>query len=265
MQAKRSRQTQDRYLLESVARGMDLLHCFTPQKPDWGVTELATHLRMTKSAVHRILATLLRSEFVRQASDRRYTLGPRLAYLSNVYRRHLNLIEIARPVLEKLSQLTSKTCHLAKLHEDEVVYLLSVRPREAYHFTKYPTLRGPAYCTALGKVMLAYLPRSEQDQLIQRIHFVKHTPHTITAPSRFRVHLQEIAIQGFAIDDRELDARLRCVAAPVFNSQGLVEAAISLTGHVSDLSNRLIHVYSVRVREAADKISALMGYRRPST
>ena len=254
----------DRYILHTVARGMDLLHCFTPQRPNWGVSELAAHLQMNKSAVHRILATLLKREFVKQTVNRRYTLGPQLAYLSNVYSRHLDLIELARPILEQLSQLTSKTCHLAKLHEDEVVYLLSVRPREAYHFTNFPTLRAPAYCTALGKVLLAYQPQSEQTKIIQRIQFVRRTPHTITAASRFRLHLQEIAIQGFAIDDRELDLSLRCLAAPVYNSNNQVVAAISLTGHVSDLANRIIQAYTRRVQEAANKISARLGYRNPS-
>ncbi|NWG12643.1 MAG: IclR family transcriptional regulator [Acidobacteria bacterium] len=253
----------DRYILQSLARGMELLHCFTPYNPDWGVSELSRHLRMTKSATHRILVTLQKKEFIQRTPERRYRLGPRLAYLAGVYGRHLDIIQLARPVLHQLSQLTGKTCHLAKLHEDEVVYLFTARPRESYHFTRYPTLRGPAYCTALGKVLLAYRSPSEQRRILQRIRLVRRTPYTITAPSRFRLHLQEVAIQGFAVDDRELDIRLRCIAAPIYNSQGMVEAAISLTGHVSDLGNRVIPAYVRRVQEAAGKISEQLGYVKP--
>jgi IclR family transcriptional regulator, KDG regulon repressor len=255
-----TRASSERYHLHSVTRAFDLLHCFSSDQTDWGVSELAGHLGIMKSAVHRILVTFLEHGFVKQNANRKYSLGPRLVYLHNLYRDRMDLLRCARPLLQDLAERTTKTCHLAKLFEDEIVYLLTVRPRGAYVFTVIPALHGPAYCTALGKVLLAHLPEEDQERILRKTRFEKRTRNTIVGMGRVRNHLRLVRSQGYATDDEEVKLTLRCIAAPIWNSARQVEAALSMSGHTADLTTDLMPDCIRRVCETAAAISAKMGF-----
>lgn len=247
--------SRDKYELHSLSRAFELLHCFSPAHPEWGVSELADALQMQKSAVHRVLVTFVSHQFIKQNDNRRYSLGPKIVQLSNVYRSGVTLIDLAKPELEQLAARTGKTCHLARLHEDEVIYLASIRPKQAVPLTVAPAVCGPCYCTALGKVLLAYQSAEELERIVEKIRFVKRTPNTIVGANRLKAHLKEVQTQGYAIDHEESIPNLRCISAPIHDASGKVEAAISLAGHIRDINHEILLAYVERVRAAAERIS----------
>ena len=246
----------DPSLLHSISHACSLLHCFSAEDIELGVSELATRLRMRKSGVHRLLQTLVEYEFIRQRENRKYVLGKRLVRLSEIYRSRAGLLTVAKPILQALATSTGKTSHIAKLYKDELIYLLSVRPRHAIHFTSFLPSHASIHCTALGKVLLAYLPAAEQDRIVKSIRFERKTPNTIVGVSPLKAHLELVRVKGYAIDNEESTLTLRCVAAPIWNYEGTVEAALSLSGHAIDLGDDRVGSYIEQVKEAASNISA---------
>jgi DNA-binding IclR family transcriptional regulator len=247
------------YLLSSLQHAMDLLHCFTTDRAEWGVSELADGLGMRKSAVHRTLMTLMEHGYIKQNQNLKYALGSRLVYLSNLYRDRMVLLNCARPVLHSLAESTKKTCHIAKLQDKEVVYLLTVRPKGALVFMRVPAFRAPTYCTALGKVLLAHQPDEEQERIIRGIQFQPRTPNTITEVGRLHGELKQIRECGYAVDDEESVPKMRCIAAPIWNSSGRAEAAVSLSGHVNHISRKHLENYVGPICQTSAAVSASLG------
>ena len=243
------------YVLSSVLRGIELLRRFRPDKPEWGVTELAAELNITKSSVHRILITLLEHGFAKQQKNRKYVLGPRVLQLANTYACEMPLLHLAEPVLRDLARRMNKVCHLAKLCSGEVYYLRSFPPCNSFHFI--PAVSRPLHSTALGKVLLAHLKTTEQDRVIEEIELSPFTPRTITDRDELRNQLCQVAQQGYALDRGELRANFSCVAAPLFNRKSHLVAAISL--RVSGFPEVDVTEYIEPVCWEAERISRAMG------
>jgi DNA-binding IclR family transcriptional regulator len=249
------------YVVQAVDRALSILEAFDYHQEELGVTELAQRLGLHKNNVFRLLATLECRGFIDQdKKTANYRLGIKTFEVATVFLHHLGLRRQARPVLEELVASCNETAYLAVADGPHVIYILM---QETSHTVRiFPRLghRLPAYCTASGKVQLAYESHDRLTQIFKHTPLRKLTENTVSSVEVLERHLQEVARRGYAIDDEELEYGVRCVAAPVRDYSHRVVAAVGLSGPVSRLSmERIEHELVPLVKGAGLKISQRLG------
>lgn len=210
-----------------------MLCAFTPARPLLGISELAEELTLTRSTAHRYVTTLAMLGFLEQdAATRKYRLGPRVLDLGFTTLGSLGLHEIAAPHLRSLTDTTGYTSNLAIRDGTDVILIDRVRGRPGrYHhleFSLHVGSRLPAYCSATGKALLAYLPSKDLDQLLDSLDLAQRGPRTLTCKDALRAELERVRRCGMAVNDEELASALRSIAAPVRSRSGDVVAAVNL-------------------------------------
>ncbi len=252
---------------QSLERGLAVLGCFTPKRPVRGNADIADELGMGRSTTHRYVVTLVALGYLEQDSSRKYRLGLRVTDLGMSALNSTTLREHAHPYLEELRQRTSYTTSLGVLDSTDVLLVDRVRSLRRAHdkigLDLHTGSRVPAYCTSMGKLLLAYLPESDQRELIAEIKPTKRGPGTITSKTALRKELAEIEVAGFAVNDQELSPGLFAIAAPVRDDTRYVVAAVNLVAHSSMISlEELVDALWPHLVSTADSISARLGYRR---
>jgi IclR family pca regulon transcriptional regulator len=252
---------------QSLERGLAILGCFTPKRPVLGIADIADELGMSRSTTHRYVITLVALGYLEQGASRKYRLGLRVTDLGMSALNSTGLREHAHPYLEELRQRTSYTTSLGVLDSTEVLYVDRVRSfrrgQGGIDLNLHIGSRVPAYCTSMGKLLVANLPESEQRELIAQMKLTKLGPNTITSKKTLRDELDEVEAAGFAVDDQEFAADLYAIAAPVRNEAREVVAAINLAAPSSLISlEELVDALGPHLVSTADRISARLGYRR---
>jgi IclR family transcriptional regulator, pca regulon regulatory protein len=252
---------------QSLERGLAILGSFTPERPVLGIADIADELEMSRSTTHRYVITLVALGYLEQGASRKYRLGLGVTDLGMSALNSTGLREHAHPYLEELRQRTSYTSSLAVLDGIDILYVDRARSfrrgQSKIDLGLHTGSRLPAYCTAMGKLLLAYLPEQEQRELIAEMKLTKQGPNTITSKQALRDELDEIREESFAVNDEELAAELRSIAAPVRNEAREVTAAVSLAAHTSMISlAELVDALGPHLISTADRISARLGYRR---
>ncbi len=252
---------------QSLERGLAILGCFTPKRPVLGIADIADELGMSRSTTHRYVITLVALGYLEQGASRKYRLGLRVTDLGMSALNSTGLREHAHPYLEELRQRTSYTTSLGVLDGTEVLYVDRVRSvrrgQSRIDLDLHTGSRVPAYCTSMGKLLLANLPEPEQRDVIAQMKLTKRGPNTITGKKALRDELDEIQSAGFAVDDQELAPELYAIAAPVRNEARDVVAAVNLAAHSSMISlEELVNALGPHLVSTADRISARLGYRR---
>jgi IclR family pca regulon transcriptional regulator len=252
---------------QSLERGLAILSCFTPKRPVLGIADIADELGMSRSTTHRYVITLLALGYLEQGASRKYRLGLRVTDLGMSALNSTGLGEHAQPYLEELRQRTSYTVSLAVLDGPEILYIdraHSFRRGQAQGNSDVRTgSRLPAYCTAMGKLLLASLPESDQRELLASMKLTKHGPNTITSKKALRDELEEVLDASFAVDDEELARDLFSIAAPVRNEAREVVAAVDIAVPSSMITlGELVDALGPHLVSTADRISARLGYRR---
>ncbi len=252
---------------QSLERGLAILSAFKPELPELGISELARELDLSRSTSHRYVATLARLGYLQQnTATRKYRLGPRVLDLGLSAINSMELRQISSPHLQQLSDETGRTVNMAILDGADIVYIERCRTsgpgQREIDLALHVGSRLPAYCTSMGKVLLAYLPAAEQKALIERIDFVDRGPNTIMTSGALAAELERVRARGVAVNNEELAYGLRSIAVPVWGQTGEVVAAINLAVHrsagsIEDLVDRL----SSMLTRAAAEISARLGYR----
>jgi IclR family pca regulon transcriptional regulator len=252
---------------QSLERGLAILGCFTPTRPVLGIADIADDLGMSRSTTHRYVITLLALGYLEQGASRKYRLGLRVTDLGMSALNSTGLREHAHPYLEELRQRTSYTTSLGVLDGTDVLFVDRVRSfrrgREETVLDLDTGSRLPAYCTSIGKLLLANLPEGEQRELLAQVKLTKRGPNTITGKRALLDELEEIQSAGFAVDDQELVAGVYAIALPVRNEARDVVAAVGLAAPGSAISlEELVDALAPHVVSTADRISARLGYRR---
>jgi DNA-binding IclR family transcriptional regulator len=246
----------DLHGVQSVSKALELLCCFSADRPEWGVTEIAEYLGLCKSAVHRILATFERYNFVTRTPSRRYRLGRRAAELGNVYRFDRSLLWKAEPVIRRLADTTQSIAHLGELDGREVLELMRSAGPNAVIFTSSPRFRAPVHATALGKVLLASGGEIRMNQYLGPLRALKRfTPYTIVSTENLRRELSVVSRQGYAVSNQESVLGCRCLGVPVRNQLGNVVAALSVSSTVDRFSDINLPRVLAQLRSAAETIS----------
>jgi DNA-binding IclR family transcriptional regulator len=249
-----------RQRLSSVTSALRLVKAFSEERPSIGITALAKQLGLAKSTVHRLVTTLVAEGFLDQdPKDGQYRLGLLLFTLGTGVRRSLNVSVQAKAVLDRLKEKTSENIHLSVLADLDIVYLFTLESSHAIGIRNSLGMRRPAHCTAEGRAILAHSP-SQTLQRITQAGLKRQTTKTVTDTRTWLARLESTRVAGYAIDEGECDDELRTIAAPIFDSQGGVIAAVSLAGPSSRLSKKALRLLVPQVVDAARVISQRMGW-----
>jgi IclR family transcriptional regulator, pca regulon regulatory protein len=252
---------------QSLERGLAILSSFRDGRALVGISDLGRELGLSRSTAHRYVATLAALGYLQQdAPTKKYRLGPRVLDLGFSAINSMELREVAAPHLRDLSDSTGFTVNMAILDDLDIVYVERVRSGQARQreidLNLHVGARLPAYCTSLGKVLLAYLPADDQRDRLARTTFTRRGPNTLTTRAGFAAELRKIRSQGFSINNEELAYGLRSIAAPVITHDGAAAAAINLAVHSTMLTlSDLVARWSPALRQTAAEISARLGYR----
>jgi DNA-binding IclR family transcriptional regulator len=248
--------------VESVRRAIAILHSFSLEKPELGVTELSRDLEVHKSTVSRLLATLEIEGLVdRNPVTGRYRLGVGLIELAGFVTVHTDLQKAARPFLSELAELTKETVNLAVLNRNGVINIeLVLSPNRRVSNIGWVGRRTPLHASSTGKVLMAYLPEARLSQLL-REPLVAYTEHTVTDLDELGKELALVRQRGFAIGLEELEIGLNAVAAPIRDHTGKVIAAVSTAGPSYRLSkSRIVDEVADYLIEYGRRISQALGY-----
>jgi DNA-binding IclR family transcriptional regulator len=252
--------------VQVLDRAIAILNCFSEEKPQMGVAELARGAGINKATVHRLLGELQQHGWIQQnAEDRRYRLGFKLLELGNRVVDRLDLASVARPFLNALANDTGETAHLAILDDGMCYYVAKVESRYSIRMRSHVGKRNPAHCTGVGKVLLAFATRPEADQIVADQGLPKLTRRTITQTRRLFEELSRIRERGYAIDDQEFEEGLRCVATPVRDHTNTVVAALSVSGPTTRMTNETLPKIVGKVVRLANEISVALGLPRERT
>ncbi|MBW1712255.1 MAG: IclR family transcriptional regulator [Deltaproteobacteria bacterium] len=252
----------DRYLINSVLRAAQILESFSFEKTSYTNTELSKKLGLNKSTLTRLLCSLEKSKFLmRDSKTGEYRLTHKLYGIASVYLSQLSLHNEAMPLLSDLAHWSGETVHLAVLDEFDVLYIDKIESPQSIGMKSRIGMRVPAYCTAVGKILLAHLEEDRLEALLRSAELKAHTPKTITDPQELKGHLSQIRKQGYAVDNSEHETEVKCVAAPVRDNTGLVVAAISISAPVFRMTKeKTVKASIAAVMETASKISGRLGF-----
>ncbi|MEW5816617.1 MAG: IclR family transcriptional regulator [Spirochaetota bacterium] len=253
-------------LVNSIIKAVRILDIIKEKGPLTYI-EILKLYPLPKSTLFKILSTLEAEELIHRGPDRsRYHLGTKLIEWGGVARSSLEIRTISRPILKKLQEKLDFTVHLTVVAHGEVLPIESMESGNWYwHHFRYPVAIGipaPMYATGAGKAILAFLDQNEIDKIISEKGMEKFTETTITDPVLLRVELEKIRSRGYAVSNAEHDELIRSVAAPIYNNDGRVIAAISVLGLVSRITPERVPGIAEQVVEAAKEISYLLGYRQ---
>lgn len=252
------------YIIQAVSHALDLLEQFHGDVDELGVTELSKRLKLHKNNVFRLLATLESRGYIEQnRATENYRLGLKSLELGQTFIKQMGLLRQAKPILERMVKECNETSYVAIFKEGYIVYLDVVETDLTVRVVSRVGSRLPAYCTAAGKVHLAYMSEEEVDSLLPTREFKGYTPTTVTDKEKLKAELRQVAEQGYSIDNEELDLGVRCVAGPIRDYTRRIVGAISVSGPSMRLSDERIEKELIPlVTSAAEDLSTRLGFHK---
>jgi DNA-binding IclR family transcriptional regulator len=250
------------YLINSVLRATQILESFSLDDPTYTNSQLSKKLGLNKSSVTRLLYSLEEAGFLRRdLKTGEYSLTHRLFRIGSVYINQIGFRTEAKPLLSELASSFKETAHLAVLNDFEVFYIDKVESFQSIRMMSRVGSKSPAYCTGVGKALLAHLPAKELEHFFHSVKFKRYTPNTITDPEELKLHLKRIREQGYSIDDSEHEADIKCVGAPLRDADGNVIAGISMSVPGFRMTReRMENELIPAVKRTATRISNRLGY-----
>lgn len=249
--------------IKSIVKAGKIIDVIAFERVPISLSELSEQLGMAKSTLHGLLSTLVNIGYLEQEQETgRYKLGVQLFELGSQIANTWNEKVIAHAYMTKLAEVTGETVHLAMLSNGEVLY---VDKQEAYSSIRIATAPGaklPAHCTGVGKILLAFSNEEEVKEILNKFGLKQYTAHTITNENMLYEELRKTVRQGYVFDNQEFLDGLRCVAAPIFNHNGKIMFALSISGPLYRMNNESIEKYRILLLEAVEEISKKLGYRK---
>jgi len=252
--------------VQSIGRAFAILEEVARNRDGIGLADLSKRVGLHNSTTFHLVKTMVSLGYIRQLKEsKRYRIGRPLFALAASALDEMEMVSMATPVLDDLSLETGESSHFAARMSDAVVVMARTPGPGAFQLTDRVGVVRPAYCTALGKVILAALRPDQIDRYLDRIELKALTAKTITNPQRLRRELQDIRRTGIAFDDGEFNNEVRCAAMPVHDFSGQVVGAIGISGPVWRLSIQALQNKARVLGKAAKRLSEAFGASRAST
>jgi IclR family transcriptional regulator, KDG regulon repressor len=251
------------YHVQVLDRAFAILDALAEKKGSLArVAELSKHLKLDKSTVYRLLKVLERNEYVeRDPSDGNFRLGAKILHLAALAMADVDVTQASQPYLEKLVSLTGETAHLGVLRNSQIISVAVALGSMNLRMGVSVGGNSPIHCTALGKAILAFVPRDECLSIIEGIRFASLTSRTITKKSALVKELQSVRERGYSIDNEEFEPGLKCIGAPVRNNSGKVIGAISVAGPAFRMTEPNMARLSGNLIQTANELSEELGFR----
>jgi IclR family transcriptional regulator, pca regulon regulatory protein len=221
--------------VQSLDRGLAVIRAFGPERERLSLSDVAKATGLTRAAARRFLLTLVKLGYVR-SDGREFSLRPRVLELGYAYLSGLTLPEVAAPHMEELVARLHESSSISVLDGDHIMYVVRVPTKRIMTVAISVGTRFPAYATSMGRVLLAQASEDERERYLAEVTFSSFTRRTVTDPVRLRAILADVARQGYAIVDQELEEGLRAVAAPIRGAADVGTAAINVSAHASRVS-----------------------------
>jgi IclR family transcriptional regulator, pca regulon regulatory protein len=252
--------TGDPNFMTSLARGLVVIQAFTQQSPQMTISQLSVKTGLSRAAVRRCLYTLTKLGFAGAEDGSRYSLRPRMLTLSHTYTTSNTLSTAAQPILERMSAALRESFSVATLDGEDIVYIARTQVNRVMAVDLHIGSRLPAYCTSMGRVLLAYLPTEQLEQYLAKAVLTPHTNRTIISVEKLRLALRNVRRTGYALVDQEYEVGLRSMAVPVYAHSGRVVATLNLSGNAPRLSVLEMHSrYLTHLRNAATELSVFLN------
>lgn len=251
--------TGDPNFMTSLARGLIVIQAFTQQSPQMTISQLSIRTGLSRAAVRRCLYTLTKLGFAGAEDGSRYSLRPRMLTLSHTYTASNTLSSAAQPILERMSSALRESFSVATLDGDDIVYIARSSVSRVMSVDLHIGSRLPAYCTSMGRVLLAYLPADQLESYLAKVVLTPYTTRTVNSIEKLRLHLRNVRRSGYALCDQEFEVGLRSLAVPVYSASGRAVATLNLSGNaprlsVMDMQTRFLPY----LRNAATELSVFL-------
>ncbi len=217
--------------------------------------ELLESSEFPKATLYRFLQSLTNQGMLHYEPDRQtYSPGMRLVRLAHSAWTQSSLAPIARPFLDALSQETGETVHLAQLDSGQVLYVDKRNAQRPIEMYSEAGKVGPAYCTGVGKAMMAFLDEDRLRKTISQQSFHRFTDKTLATEEALRADLSLSRKRGYAVDDEEHEPGIICIACPILTPGGRLLGALSVTGSTGRMNFEQLESWVPRVRQVAEQI-----------
>ncbi len=250
--------------VQALDRGLMLLSTLAKES-EATLTELALRVGMPPSSAHRLLVTLQKHGFVEfDEATQDWTIGVEAFRIGSSFAHRTTLVEAAREVMRRLMEETGETANLAIADDGDVVFMSQVESHNPIRAFFSPGTRGSMHASGIGKALLADLPQSDVERILQKKGLPEFTPKTLTSPDALFQDLGKTSRRGWSIDDEERYSGMRCVAATIHNAFGEAIAGISVSGPTVRLPDEVVSELGPKIRRAADEVTALIGGTVPT-
>ncbi len=254
------RTMKEAYHSSTIQRALNILNLFR-EHPELSLNEIQSLLGTNKTTLYRVLSTLVDNKYLQKNGSGKYRLGINVFILGNRVSREDHLINVSTSFMREVSQKTGLTALLGILDGTDVIIIQKTEPNRLIQMVCHIGGSVPAHCTSQGKVLLAYSPKETLQKIIDARGLQRFTPQTICTTQSLVRELDAVRARGYAVDDAEHEKNIRCVAVPLFNDSGNIEAALSSTGTIMDLPDEdAIRNIAEILKEAGEKIRFEMGY-----
>ena len=251
--------TGDPNFMTSLARGLAVIQAFSQRRHHLTISQVSTTTGLSRAAVRRCLYNLAKLGFAGSDDNRHFFLRPRILALGHSYISSMPLATAAQPVLEHISHLLHESCSIATLDGVEIVYIARANVTRIMSIDLGVGSRLPAFCTSMGRAILANLPPEELDSVLARVEFKRYTERTIINPAKLTQALRQIRRDGYSIIDQELEHGLRSMAVPIQNPSGKVVAALNIGAHAQRVSIQEMQTkFLPHLRAAAQELCLLL-------
>lgn len=247
-------------MVQSLNRGIQILEYLAKHRQA-GCTEIAAWMGINKSSAFRLLQTLLEHDFVEQdeVSDK-YQLGIGVLHISEALLSSTNIIELARPIMERLVEKAQESTHLCSLSNRKAAIIMDLRSNEKINVSAKVGTSEPWHCSSVGKCLLAFMPEKKRKDILNGLTYTVYTDSTILTEAALLQELEKTRAQGYAVDNEELNTGIRCVAAPIYNHRGEVLHCVAISATSSRMQMEAVERYAALVMDCAGEISLRCGY-----
>ena len=253
------------YNITALQRGLSLLRLFSESPQGLSAKHVARLSRLPVSTVHRFLSNLVTASFLSCDLEGHYHLGIACFAIGQAAAGQLDIRRLSLPYLRELNQQTRETIHLTVRHGLSAVYVEKLDSPEPLRIHSRIGASVPLYCSAVGKVMLAYMPQEERDRVLPELQVRRLTPNTVGNLQELETELYRVRKNGYACDMEEHEMHIRCVAAPIWDHMGSVQSSLSITAPVVRMPVNRLRQLAPLIQAAGLQISRELGYPSPKS
>ena len=248
----------ERDIMGGLGKGLLVIETFTATRPRQSISDVAAASGLDRATARRCLLTLAHMGYA-DYDGKYFTLKPRILRLGTACLATMPLPQVVQPLLDRLSDDLGESSSVSILDGDEIVYVARAAQRKVMSITLMPGSRLPAFCTSMGRVMLAALPPERASKILENAARQPITRFTMTDVSALMAELVQVREQGFALIDQEVELGLRSIAVPLFNAREQVVAALNIgVAATQEGLDDLIGSYLAPLRQVQNDLQGML-------